>query len=275
MKKTAFKPEVLHLPPSYRKLARSLKEKKARDETRLFLAEGEKMVHELLKSEYRIAWIAATGGWIREHRHECAETELYEVDDNLLAGISTLKTPNRVLAVVYMPESPVRQIPPEADLCLVLDGVQDPGNTGTILRLADWFDIRYVVFGVTSADSFNPKTVQASMGSIFRVHVIRAEAGTICRTMRQKGWNIYGMDLQGTNLYKAALQLPAMIVLGNESRGLSDDIRREVTHFLTIPRGGPGSGAESLNVGMAAAIVCAEFRRRHPGQAIQNENSAK
>lgn len=265
MKKTAFKPEVLQLPASCRKLARSLKEKKVRNETRLFLVEGEKMVNELLKSEYRIEWIAATESWFREQGDKCLKTKLYEIDDNLLAGIGTLKTPNRVLAVVHMPKSPVRQISPEADLCLVLDGVQDPGNTGTILRLADWFDIRYVVLDETSADSFNPKTVQASMGSIFRVHVIRTEANSICRSMRQKGWNIYGMDLQGTNVYKAKLQLPAMIVLGNESRGLSSTIRKEITHFLTIPRGGPGSSAESLNVGMAAAIVCAEFRRRYPG----------
>ncbi|MGB9745677.1 MAG: TrmH family RNA methyltransferase [Bacteroidales bacterium] len=265
MKKIFPEHRKIHLPASLRKLARSLREKKVRDETRLFLVEGEKMVLELLKSDYRIAWIAATESWIREQGYKCAQTDLYEVEESLLAGISGLKTPNRVLAVVHMPETPVLQIPERTDLCLVLDGVQDPGNTGTILRLADWFDIRYVVLGETSADSFNTKTVQASMGSIFRVHVIRTDAAAICRNMQRQGWNIYGMDLQGTNLYKAELKLPAMIVLGNESRGLSKEISREISQFLTIPRGGPGSGAESLNVGMAAAIVCAEFRRRFPG----------
>jgi len=275
VKQTIYKPKNIPLPVSYRKLARALKEKKARDETRLFLVEGEKMVKELLQSDYTAAWIAATESWIREHGHECTGTELYEIDENLLSGISTLKTPNRVLAVVHMPELPIQQIPPETNFCLVLDGVQDPGNTGTIFRLADWFDIRYVILGETNADAFNPKTVQASMGSIFRVNIIRTQVGTICKTMRQQGWNIYGMDLQGTNLYEAELQLPAMIVLGNESHGLSKITRREINHFLTIPRGGPNSGAESLNVGMAAAIVCAEFRRRFPGQVIQNENSAE
>lgn len=253
------------LPANLRKLARSLKEKKVRDETRLFPVEGEKMVQELLHSEYKVAWIAGTKHWLKEHRHACAGFHCYVVDETMLAGISSLKTPNQVIAVAHMPDYLPENIPSEMSLCLVLDGVQDPGNAGTIIRLADWFDIRYVFFSETCADSFNPKTVQASMGSIFRVNIVRTEIKEVCLQMQKKGWTIYGMDLKGTNLYEAPFNLPAMIVLGNESHGISETLRSTIQQLITIPRGGPGSKAESLNVGMAAAIVCAEFRRRFPG----------
>ena len=225
------------------KRIRSLREKKFRDATGLFVVEGEKMVQEALHSGFRVE-----GVWRRE-----------EIGEAAMERISQLSTPSPVLAVVSRPEAsgPV----PVRGLCLALDGVRDPGNLGTIIRTADWFGVRTVFVSGDCAETYNPKVIQASMGSIFRVQICEADLPALCRRCREAGLPVYGTFLDGRDLYGEPLSAEGLVVMGNEASGIRPEVAAQVDRRLLIPAA-PGSGAESLNVASATAIVLSEFRRR-------------
>lgn len=225
------------------KQIRSLGEKKFRDATGLFVVEGEKMVQEALDSGFKV---------VRVLRRE-------EIGDAAMARISQLSSPSPVLAVVARPEPAAGE--PVGGLCLALDGIRDPGNMGTIIRIADWFGVETVYASADCVELFNPKVIQASMGSVFRVRLVTADIPALARRFREAGMRVYGTFLDGADLYQEALQPEGLVVMGNEANGIRPAVAAEVDARLTIPSFGK-SGAESLNVAAATAVTLSEFRRR-------------
>jgi RNA methyltransferase, TrmH family len=242
------------------KLIKSLEQKKFRDETGLFIAEGTKLVLDLL-SVFKCTILAATGEWISENKNIRA-VEIMEVDDLELNKISNQKSPQGVFAIF---EKPVHTWDVESlnqKLILALDDVQDPGNLGTILRIADWFGITDVFASEHSADTYNPKTVQATMGALARVRVHTVNLTAFLQSCSGK-MPVYGTFMDGDNIYSNTLTQHGIIVMGNEGNGISAGIEQFVSHRLLIPNYPMGQAtSESLNVGVATALVCAEFRRR-------------
>ncbi len=239
-------------------LIRSLADKKGRAETGLFLAEGVKLVEEMLASDLQVERVLAVG--------EAAERFSGEkITSQQMQRISALKTPTEVVALVRIPRYGWSAEQISQELSLALDGVQDPGNMGTILRLADWFGIRDVVCSPNSADCFNPKVVQATMGAIARVRVHYLPLVPCLQKVAALNVPVYGTFLEGRNIYEVPLSARGVIVMGNEGRGISPEVGRCVSDRLYIPPYPPGRpSSESLNVAVATAVVCAEFRR--PGR---------
>jgi len=225
------------------KAIRSLKDKKNRDDTGLFVVEGEKMVREAQASSYSIEAIYRTE----------------EIGETAMSRISLLTSPSPVLAVVRIPKA-VETVP-DSSLCLGLDSVRDPGNMGTIIRLADWFGVRSIFCTEDSVDIYNPKVVQATMGAIFRVKVTYFNLAALCRGFRGKGLPVYGTFLDGESIYSRKLSNEGIIIMGNESNGISREVEKEVDERLLIPSFG-ASLAESLNVAVATAVTLSEFKRR-------------
>lgn len=224
---------------------RALHAKEGRNEQQLFVCEGAKLVDEILHSSLTVRHIFST--------IERADAE--KITSNEMSRISALKTPTEILALVEIPHYTIRN----GGLNLVLDGVQDPGNLGTIIRIADWFGIRDIYCSHGSADCFNSKVVQATMGAIARVRVHYTD---LVKLLESKNAPIYGTFLEGENIYNSTLIPEGYIVMGSEGRGVSDEIKALVTHRLYIPPfPASGSTVESLNVAVATAIVCSEFRR--------------
>ena len=234
------------------KLVRSLKNKEGRAEHGLFVCEGRKLTGELLKSPFKVRRIFSVGG-----DANAPGVDVETVTKSEIERLSLLKTPTDILALVEIPEW---QESPAGGLSIVLDGVQDPGNLGTIIRIADWFGIGTVYCSPDSADCFNPKVVQATMGSITRVKVLYRDPAEL---LAGTGLPVYGTFLDGDDIYDTELASEGFIVMGSEGRGISDDVGAYVTRKLFIPPFPPGSRTgESLNVAAATALVCAEFRRR-------------
>ena len=225
------------------KSIRSLREKKFRDELGLFTVEGEKSVAEALASSFEV---------VRVLRAE-------DIGASAMERISQCATPSPVLAVVRMPKEDMPAELP-GGLALALDSVRDPGNFGTILRIADWFGVSQVFASPDSVETFNPKTVQASMGSVFRVRVSRCDIAALCAEFSSAGRRVYGTVLDGENIYSAQLAADGLVVMGNESNGISAEVARRLDSRLRIPSF--GGGAESLNVAVATAVTLSEFRRR-------------
>lgn len=225
------------------KSIRSLREKKFRDELGLFTVEGEKSVAEALASSFEV---------VRVLRAE-------DIGAAAMERISQCVTPSPVLAVVRMPKEDMPAELP-GGLALALDSVRDPGNFGTILRIADWFGVSQVFASPDSVETFNPKTVQASMGSVFRVRVSRCDIAALCAEFSSAGRRVYGTVLDGENIYSAQLAADGLVVMGNESNGISAEVARRLDSRLRIPSF--GGGAESLNVAVATAVTLSEFRRR-------------
>ena len=177
-----------------------------------------------------------------------------------MSRISSQSSPSPVLAVLHQGGIP---FPKDGKgLFLALDGVRDPGNLGTILRIADWFGISGVYVSPDTVEVYNPKVVQSTMGSIFRVPVCECDIAKLCAEQRARGRRVYGTLLDGDNIYSQKLETEGLIVMGNESEGLSPAVRSEITDALLIPSFARGAGAESLNVAVATAITVSEFRRR-------------
>ena len=228
---------------------RSLAQKKFRDETGRFVVEGEKMVSEALASGFEVVSV---------YRRD-------EIGEEAMARLSMLSSPSPVLAVVRQPV-PV-PFHPSKGLFLALDGIRDPGNLGTILRVADWFGIDGVIASPDTVELYNPKVVQATMGAIFRVPFYRMDIAALCRSVVAGGGHVYGTFLNGENLYSKALdcgrEAPSLIVIGNESNGISPAVAACVSDRLFIPPyPADDPGSESLNAAIATAITVAEFRRR-------------
>ena len=233
------------------RLIKGLRKKKNRLQHGLFVAEGIKLVNELLESHFEPFKIFGTA----EFRHRIS-ADLYQlVDERELRSMSELNTPNQVLGLFHIPQedSPVR-----SGLSLALDDVNDPGNLGTIIRLCDWFDVQQLVCSNNTVDCFNQKVVQASMGSLARVSVIYTD---LEKFLHEESRPIYGTFMDGINLYGYPVEKDCVLVMGNEANGISKPIERIVTEKLSIPQFGQERKTESLNVAMATAICLSEWRR--------------
>lgn len=247
------------------KYLHSLEQKKNRDQLGVFVAEGPKVVGDIIaRHPSRLRMLVATEKWLQEHVNDIdtSHCETITVNDDELAKVSFLCHPQQVIGVFEKFVSTPPVIESKDTLTLMLDGVQDPGNLGTIVRIADWFGIENVVCSRDTADIYNPKVVQATMGSLARVNVSYTQLEEFLDTL-PKGTPIYGTLLEGQNMYKTDITPGGVIVMGNEGKGISPALRRRVTHALRIPNYPAHSEtADSLNVAIATAIVCAEFRRK-------------
>lgn len=242
------------------KLINSLSQKKFRDETGLFVAEGTKLVTDLV-SAFQCSILIATADWLSNYPQFKA-TEIVEAEADEFNKISNQKSPQGVLAVFEKPDYNWSEQELSQKLSLALDDVQDPGNLGTIIRIADWFGISDIFCSEHSADAFNPKTVQASMGAIARVRVHVVDLAGFLNTCQSK-LPVYGTFMNGENIYSKTLTPTGIIVMGNEGNGISPEIEKLVSERLLIPNFPSGQAtSESLNVGVATALVCGEFRRR-------------
>lgn len=249
------------------KLIRSLDQKKLRTEHKLFVVEGEKICNDLILSQFseredkfEIVDLYYTLSWKQNHLDDLEELNVNseEITESELQKISQLKSPNQVLAVVRIPEE---RIPMYDDkLVLVLDGVRDPGNLGTIIRTADWFGITELICSKDCVDSFNSKVVQATMGSMFRVNILYYDLEQAISKIRKHHplKPVYGATLDGENVYNMSLPQDAILVVGNEAKGISEKTKELLTKEIKIPRFGAG---ESLNVGTATSVLCSEFKR--------------
>lgn len=235
------------------KSIKALADKRGRVEQGAFIAEGEKLVAELRSSHLTVREIYAT-----KPLWEGVEV----ISQGDMERISQLKSSNNALAVVACPRYDIGTAEPTKNLVLALDRVQNPGNLGTIIRLADWFGITDIVCSEDSADCFNPKVVQATMGAIIRVRVHYTDLVSWLKEQRGRGANIYGTFLDGKNIYHTPKSKCGVIVMGNEGQGISPECEKSVTHRLFIPPYPTDRcGSESLNVAIATAITCSEFRR--------------
>ena len=243
------------------KYIRQLEQKKYRRREGVFVAEGTKVVGDLLQ-RYRPEAVFATADW-----QAPAGITPQLVTDDELRRISFLQHPQQVLALFPLPvnskPSTVNSKPStvNSDLSLALDGVQDPGNLGTIIRIADWFGISTIICSEDTVDAWNPKVVQATMGSIARVNIIYLNLPDFLDTL-PADFPVYGTFLDGDNIYTQELTPNGLIIMGNEGNGISEAVRSKVNRRLLIPDFHQGPTADSLNVAIATAITCSEFRRR-------------
>lgn len=246
------------------KLIQSLNRKKDRDESGLFLVEGNKMVEEALRSEYQIETLVCTAQFADQHPEiQSKAKEIIETDKDLIQKASLLQNPQEALAIIMQPEIGIPELNLSTDLCLALDFIQDPGNLGTILRIADWFGIDTVICSENTVDAYNPKVVQASMGAIFRIKTLYSNLESFLLETSEKQIPVYGTFMDGNNIYTESLTRNGIVVLGNEGNGISESISRLVTRRIAIPTFSTNPNkAESLNVAIAASICCSEFRRR-------------
>jgi TrmH family RNA methyltransferase len=238
---------------------RGLELKKKRDERDLFVAEGDKLVSDMLPA-FECEWLIAAASWMAT-QGDIPTKELILAEKDEIKKVSLLKTPQDVLAIFRKPRYPLDEVDPTTRLVLALDGVQDPGNLGTIVRIADWFGIRQLVCSPDTADVFGPKAVQATMGALARVHVYYTRLPDFLGKYTDAP--VYGAFLDGENLYDKKLSANGIIVMGNEGAGIRSETATFINERLYIPSYPSGhETSESLNVAVATGIVCAEFRRR-------------
>lgn len=248
----------MSLSKSKLKYIRSLKEKKYRTEYRTFVAEGNKLINDLLPY-MKCKLLVATPDFLSELEDSNIE-EVVEVNESQLAQVSFLQHPQQALAVFYQPKSK-ENTNINGQLILALDGIQDPGNLGTIVRLADWYGIEHIFCSTDTADIYNPKVVQATMGALARVNIHYVDLVTFLDDHNHIP--VYGTLLDGDDMYEQNITSDGIIVMGNEGNGIRPDVQKRVTRKLYIPNYPKGNiTSESLNVAIATAIVCAEFRRR-------------
>jgi len=234
------------------KYIQSLCHKKQRQETGLFLAEGPKLVEELLESDYTVSNIYATGDWPGKNK---PGIPVRLVSEQELEKISALQTPNQVLAVVAQ-RTPQKEPVLQDQLVLVLDGIQDPGNMGTIIRIADWFGITQVIASEDTVELYNPKVIQSTMGSFMRVSVWYKP---LLPFLKESKRPVYGALLDGRNIYQQDVLKEGLLVIGNESKGIRTELLPQIEYPLTIPRIG---GAESLNAAVATGILLSHLTKK-------------
>ncbi|MBI9041648.1 RNA methyltransferase [Lutibacter sp.] len=232
------------------KLITSLKQKKYRLKYKLFIAEGTKVVEEFLNSNFELDQLFCVNNSAYENIEDC-----YIVSEAVLKKISSLKTPNNVVGIFKIPE--VKKLKNEG-LILVLDGVNDPGNLGTIIRLCDWFGVDQLICSENSVDCYNTKVVQATMGSLTRVSIVYTD---ISDYLKGTELPIFASLMEGENVYTSNLPKNGILVMGNEANGISEKILSLKTQSISIPRFGEVRQTESLNVATATAILLSEFKR--------------
>jgi len=237
-------------------LLKSLQQKKFRIEHGLFLVEGYKSVIDFANSAYQIVTIYHTNGIDPKLLKLSGKINFSEISLTDLEKISSLRSPQEIIALIKMPEWPIlKDSELKGKFAIALDGIQDPGNMGTIIRTADWFGIQHIICSADTVDVYNPKVVQATMGSLAHVNVYYVELAEFLG-----GINIplFGALLDGSNIYKTSFGDEGVVIMGNEGNGLRPEIIKLVQKAVTIPRSGD---AESLNVGIATAIFCSEIKR--------------
>lgn len=234
---------------------KKLAQKKYRYEQGLFVAEGQKAIKEIIDAGFHIEMLYAT------NQNELPVKNASTISTAEMERISFLQTPTSYFALVRIPQSISKYRISEDEFTLVLDEVQDPGNLGTIIRLADWFGISRIVCSTNTADCFNPKVVQATMGAIARLKIIYCNLHEVLKDARSRNISIFGTFMNGDNIYTIKLPRYGVLVMGNEGSGISKEIEPLVTQRLTIPSF-KTENVESLNVAIATAICCSEFKRR-------------
>ncbi|MBA3648466.1 MAG: RNA methyltransferase [Chitinophagales bacterium] len=245
------------LSKSFEKYINSLKQKKYRIEYKRFIAEGDKIAGELLNSNLPVEKICATPNWItaNESLLEKRKALIEEVSSQQMKKITALSTPSEVLLLAKIPDYKIDQKEVLSNLNLVLDGIRDPGNLGAIIRIADWFNIPQIFCSGDCVDAYNPKVIQASMGSICRIKVFEKNPGSLFEEYPAK---VFAATFNGENIFQAQLSEQGFIIIGNEARGISKELEKYITKKITIPQFGK---AESLNAAVATGIVCAAFRK--------------
>jgi TrmH family RNA methyltransferase len=235
---------------------KSLHQKKYRKENSLFILEGIKSLLEFVHSKYEIQSIYYLPQYQSLLPKLGPNIELFEINNAELLKISTLQAPPGVLALLKIPKPSINNHNILRDtFSIALDGVQDPGNLGTIIRTADWFGFKNVICSENTVEVFNPKTVQATMGSLARVNVFYVN---LAEFLKEATIPVYAAMLSGQSLFEVKWEKEGILVLGNEGNGISDQVADSVANAITIPRIG---GAESLNVSISGAIICAEISR--------------
>jgi len=247
------------------KLIQSLDMKKNRQKTGFFVVDGDKMVLDLTRSPIEVVEIYAYPSWFEENINSLDQLkpdQLIEVSEKELKKISSFKTPHHVLALARIPDyGPLPEIRSDK-LILGLDSIQDPGNFGTIIRSAAWFGVQTLICSKSNANAFNPKVIQASMGALFWQKIYYVDLLETLALSRKNYISVYGTFPEGTSIYEADLKQKGIILMGNESKGISKELFPYINHRLSIPRGKGSLPIDSLNVSIATSIICSEFKRR-------------
>ncbi len=262
---------ILMISKNKIKLIKSLAQKKFRQREQLFLVEGDKMVAEVLNSGFRVTDLFATPEFLNAHKPLTGRAEnFHEAEAEEIKKASLLKTPQNCLALCRL--QPPAELPAHfSGFALYLDGIQDPGNLGTIVRTCDWFGMDYLFCSPDTADVFSPKVIQASMGSFCRIKTIYIPFNELAEWAEQNQTPVYGTFLKGESLYDANLPGKALVVLGNEGRGIRSEVANTIRFKLSIPSFSKKKpGPESLNVALSAAIICSEFVK-----AVSIQNGSK
>ncbi|MGN6194165.1 MAG: TrmH family RNA methyltransferase [Ginsengibacter sp.] len=239
------------------KYIQSLSHKKFRDEEGVFIAEGPKIVAELLAAaKFKCQLICADRSWLLENESllkKINSEDIFEADDHWLKSLSLLKTPNKVVAVFE--KKNLEDIPDLSNqISLMLDDLQDPGNLGTLIRIADWFAVENIICSENSVDCYNPKVVQSTMGSLSRVNVFYTDLLSFIE--KNKNVPVYATTLHGISIYQLPKIKEGIILIGNESKGIHEDLLKIISHQITIPKLGH---AESLNAAVAGGIILSKI----------------
>jgi len=249
------------------KHVQSLKQKKFREIHQQFIVEGSKLVMEFVNSQYQVLAIYAVNDWLLQHEPYLnpIKVPIIEVSFEEMERITALSSPSPVMAITDIPPSHVLPSGKVNDLILALDDIKDPGNFGTIIRVADWFGVELIICSENSVDLYNPKVIQATMGSVTRVNVVYCNLPQYLDSL-DRDTKVYGTFPEGDSIYCAELRQQGIIIIGSESFGISPEVISKVTDKISIPPFGETDikdHAESLNASIATAIICSEFRRRN------------
>jgi RNA methyltransferase, TrmH family len=247
------------------KRIKSLALKKYRQKEKLFLVEGDKNVLEVLHSSYLVEQLLATENFLSENSDETKlAKQISEVTVDEIKKVSLLKNPQNSLAICTLPAEKPLPTKLEEDLSLYLDGIQDPGNLGTLIRICDWFGISQLFCSPDTADLYNPKVIQSSMGSFCRVNVWSSPFETLLCVAQDSNTPVFGAFLNGKSIYTEKLPSRALLVVGNEGNGIRESVEKSIEHKITIPGFAQNNNAaESLNAAVATGIIFAEFKRQH------------
>lgn len=246
------------------KLITSLQKKKQRDLSSLYVIEGNKLVREYMEAGEEIALLAALPEWLEIQPKQLLKRieNISEVNPAELKKVSSLTSPNNALALVRIKKKRLNYKELEGKLSIALDFIQDPGNMGTIIRVAAWFGIKNIICSTNCVDAYSPKVIQSSMGAFLSTDIHYLKLQPFLIDMSEKSFPVFATTLKGNNIYKEDLLNKGIILFGNESKGISDELLPYVTQKLFIPGGSSLPGVESLNVATSASVVCSEFNRR-------------